>query len=283
MSIVSDLKLSLDVHQLCILLCRKSLSITKIKGDVIEEFLIPALKYKIEREVKMIKIEHLAAGSQYNKYSIETPFEEMDVEQQEKHKEQFLLKLADFLFSTRMTIQLIMNPKIFDRVIDGAEYRYIKHKHFIRLIKRAGLSLSYNDEMCIKSLIHSSLVGSLDITKLEQVLSKLGIEDEKPVSTKHLNFSKLTGSSIRIFNKINHDMNENEIDDVCVFLGKHNLDLVEVVARDKAETVEAITPIKLRDVLRQKGIINYGQDLDDDFIDFVSVGDDEIIIMRKFK
>ena len=159
-----------------------------------------------------------------------------------------------------------MHQKIFDKVIDGVEYRFIKHRHFIRLIKRIGMSLSYNDEMCIKFLVPSLLNGWIDITKIEELLIKLGIEDEKPVPTKHLNYSKLTGPSIRIFNKINHDMNEQEIEDIEDFIGKENLDTIEIVTKNKTENIEMITPIKLREVLQEKDIINYGQDLDDEFI-----------------
>lgn len=204
--------------------------------------------------------------SDYEKYNIEVPFEEMTNQQQLERKHQFLMTLADFLFATKKTIQLIMNQKIFDKVIDGAEYRFIKNRHFIRMIKRVGMSLSYNDEMSIKSIVPSLLKGCIDITRLEELLVKLGIEDEKPIPTKHLNYSKLTGPSIRIFNKINHDMNELEIDEIEDFIGKENLDTIEIVTKNKTENVQTITPIKLMEVLQQKGIINYGQDLDDEFV-----------------
>ena len=97
--------------------------------------------------------------SDYEKYNIEVPFEEMTNEQQIERKHQFLMSLADFLFATKKTIHIIMHQKIFDKVIDGVEYRFIKHRHFIRLIKRIGMSLSYNDEMCIKFLVPSLLNG----------------------------------------------------------------------------------------------------------------------------
>ena len=202
----------------------------------------------------------------YDKYNIEVPFEEMSKEQQIERRQQFLMSLADFLFATKKTIQLIMHQKIFDKVIDGVEYRFIKFRHFIRLIKRIGMSLSYNDEMCIKTLVPSLLKGWIDITKLEEVLLKIGIEDEKPAPTKHLNYSKLTGPMIRIFNKINHDMNELEFEWLEDFIGESNLDTIEIVTKNKSENIQVITPIKLREVLQEKGIINYGQDLDDEFI-----------------
>ena len=61
-------------------------------------------------------------------------------------------------------------------------------------------------------------------------------------------------------------MNEQEIEDIEDFIGKENLDTIEIVTKNKTENIEMITPIKLREVLQEKDIINYGQDLDDEFI-----------------
>lgn len=214
----------------------------------------------------MIKISNFSLRSEHDKHGMETPYEELTQQQQNERREQFCVKLADFLFSTKTTIQIIMQPKIFDKVIDGTEFRLIKHRHFIRLIKRAGLSLSYNDEMCIKNLIQSVFNGCIDLSALEHLLSNLGIEDEKPASNKHLDYSKLSGEAIRIFNKINHDMNEHNLDELEDFLGKQNLDKIEAVIGGKTQTLDVLTATKLKDILKDKGIINYGQDLDDDFI-----------------
>ena len=183
------------------------MSLTKIKGAIIHDYLIPLLNSKISRDIgntrKSIEIKVNNEG-----YLNEASFEEMSYEEKDRARHLFLITLADFLFATKKTIQLIMYPKIFDKVIDGVEYRFIKHRHFIRLIKRIGLSLNYNDEMCIKDIVPSKMKGSVNLTKLEALLVTLGIEDEKPISTKQLDYSKITGPVIRIFNKINHDMNE---------------------------------------------------------------------------
>ena len=50
------------------------------------------------------------------------------------------------------------------------------------------------------------------------------------------------------------------------FIGTDNLETIEIVTKSKTEHIDVVSSIKLRDWFRSKGIINYGQDLDDDFI-----------------
>ena len=203
---------------------------------------------------------------EYDKYDIETPYEEMTPEQQNQRREVFCMKLADFLFSTQKTIQMIIQPKIFDKVIDGKEYRLIKNRHFIRLLKRAGFGLSYNDEMWCRNLIQEVFPGWIDLSGLELLLTNLDIWDEKPLSSKHLDYSKITANTVRIFNKIHHDMVQQELTEVADFIGKQNIEKLEVEIGGSLQQLEVIHANKLGDVLRDKGVINYGQDLDEDFV-----------------
>jgi hypothetical protein len=106
---------------------------------------------------------------------------------------------------------------------------------------------------------------------LEGLLVKLGIEDERPESNKHLNYSKINASTIRIFNKVNHDMNEQGIEKLEEFIGEENLDDLEVEIGGEVQILKTIAATKLQRIFQEKGIINYGQDLDDDFIYFVSL------------
>ena len=106
--------------------------------------------YSIQRLVEILAIRRLARN-QNNccdcEVNTQIVFEEMNEEQKSQAQHQLLINIADFLFSTKKTIQSLMQHKIYDKVVDGVEYRFIKHKHFIRLIKRGGFSLNYNDEM----------------------------------------------------------------------------------------------------------------------------------------
>jgi len=85
-------------------------------------------------------------------------------------REKIFIKLAEFLFTVDSTVQSLMEKKIFDKVIDGIEYRLIKYRHFIRIIKMKGLCLSYNDEQSIKDLIPEIFPGCININAIENLL-----------------------------------------------------------------------------------------------------------------
>jgi hypothetical protein len=126
---------------------------------VIESFLIPGLAQKNDKNTPSIKIHRFSERNIGEKYGVEKPYEEMTKEEQNELAGNFMMKFAEFLFATNKSVQTIMQPKIFDKVIDGTEHRLIKYKHFIRLLKRAGLGLTYNDEQCTKMMIQETLPG----------------------------------------------------------------------------------------------------------------------------
>jgi len=67
-----------------------------------------------------------------DKFEYDKPFDEMTTEEKLECTQQFMLKLAEFLFATKNTIQSVMISEVFDKVIDGTEHRVIKHKNFNR-------------------------------------------------------------------------------------------------------------------------------------------------------
>lgn len=69
------------------------------------------------------------------------------------------------------------------------------------------------------------------------------------------------------------------------FLGNENLEFIEVVSPIKTEKVAVINYIKLRNILREKGIIPYGEDMDEDFQLLLSLSSnrEDLIMLRKFK
>jgi hypothetical protein len=115
-------------------------------------------------------------------------------------------------------------------------------------------------------LIQEILPGNIDVTGIEVLLTKMGIEDEKPRPSKHLDYSKITGPTIRIFNSLNHDMNKLGQEDLTDFLEEKNLGYTDAEIGGQIQKLLVIDQIKLRKVLQEKMIINYGQDLDEDFI-----------------
>ena len=90
----------------------------------------------------------------------------------------------------------------------------------------------------------------------------LGIDERLPKSSPHLNFKILKGETIRLLNKIIEYMNVNKIDTVEEFWGVDNIES------------NTIHWIKLRGILRDYKIIPFGEELNEDFIDFLSVNED---------
>ena len=64
------------------------------------------------------------------------------------------------------------------------------------------------------------------------ILADIGVVDQLPSSTSKLDFTKLTGPSIRLFNKINTYLEKNQlVDQIEIFIGESNLEAYEVVSK----------------------------------------------------
>lgn len=99
---MSESKLEIDANLICILLCRNSLDLVRIKGSLIKSYLIPAIKSRMVRENEMIKVSSLSRKSdKENKLWFETPYENLTLEQQNNAREAFLKKLTDFLYEKK--------------------------------------------------------------------------------------------------------------------------------------------------------------------------------------
>ena len=73
--------------------------------------------------------------------------------------------------------------------------------------------------------------------------------------------------------------------DLEQFLGKDNILNIEVVSPVKTEQIACIDHIKFRNALREKGIIPYGEDLEDDIqtLLWLSSNREDLIMLRKLK
>ena len=75
--LVSDWNLRIDSYALCTLLLRKSLSLTKIKGSVLNDYLLPSLQSKIQVEEKSVEEEKFSSLTEVSKIDLEKAYEEM--------------------------------------------------------------------------------------------------------------------------------------------------------------------------------------------------------------
>ena len=117
-------------------------------------------------------------------------------------------------------------------------------------------------------------------------MKNLGIEEKIPKSTPQLNYEKLKGPGIRIFNRIIKYMNENDLETVDeLWRSEDILETYEVISKTKTHNIEVIHVDHFRDLLRKISIVPFGEELDDDFKEFLELNEeyDHLIMVKKLK
>lgn len=67
-------------------------------------------------------------------------------------------------------------------------------------------------------------------------------------------------------------MNNNKITDIIDLLGSENIEHYSVVSKEKEHKIQVISDHKCRDILRQIGVIPFGEDLPEAFTgEFVKI------------
>mmetsp|Transcript_14720 Transcript_14720/g.12951 ORF Transcript_14720/g.12951 Transcript_14720/m.12951 type:complete len:230 (+) Transcript_14720:193-882(+) len=201
--------------------------------------------------------------------------------------EKWFKNFSDFLFENNKTFNDIIYTKIFYQVIDGKEYQLITLKSLFLCIDNEGFAVSKQEKYCIEYLSEKTYEDIIKVESIAKFLLELGIKENLPKSTKHLDYTQLDIGSIRLLNQINQFMGINQIRTVQDFIGKENIESYEVISTTKTEKIDIIPVIKLRDLLAKNGLFPFAQDLDDRFSDFLSVSlnedFDELIMVRKLK
>jgi len=69
------------------------------------------------------------------------------------------------------------------------------------------------------------------------------------------------------------------------FVGQDNVEFIEVISPSRSEKISVIDHLKFRGILREKGIIPYGEDLDEDFQNllWLSASREDLLMLRKIK
>ena len=205
-------------------------------------------------------------------------------EKDEKRKN-VIFRIADELYIRGITLLEAINSKVYDKVIDGCEYQLIRKRDLIAWLKKIGLEFDEKDKKYLDEMLIPVLNDSTDVKELIKILGGLGINEDIPPSTKTLDYFKLDGRTIRTFNKIIKYLKEYDISDVLKIIPKEEIDLFTVVSIEKEHTIETIRTHKFRDLLRSKEIINYGEDIEEEFIDLLLINEDheDIIVLKKFQ
>jgi hypothetical protein len=194
-----------------------------------------------------------------------------------------LTTFADFLFDNSLTLYKMIHHKVFSKTIDGKEYQVIKLNHLFETFDDRGFIVNQKDQICIESILKPIILDLVDVESMRYYMSKLGITEDLPKSTRHLDYTKLKGPTIRVFNSIIQYMDINHIYSIIELIGEDNIDSYEVVSKEKQHKIQVISSKTLRNKLREIGIIPFGEDLNDDFIDFLVLNDEfeDLIMLNK--
>lgn len=186
--------------------------------------------------------------------------------------QEFFIRFSSFLFKKKLTLSKVIHHKIFDKVINGVEMELINVDHFWRLIHKAGFRTVASERNAVTELTKNKVLNNIfEVKVLRKILTKLGILEDMPQGTRELNYEELSGSGIRIINKIVREMQEKKMKDVIKFLGEDNVKNVPIEAGKKTEKVQTISADDFLNVLRKCGIMKKWEDLDENLQIFLSI------------
>ena len=158
----------------------------------------------------------------------------------------------------------------------------ISMDHFWRLIEKVGFKTIRKERNSFEKVFRTNF---LEVKSISKILSQLGISEDLPKSTKNFNYDELSGSGIRIINKIIRYMREHKIKDVSNFIGKENIEQREVIASNKTEIIEIVQAEKFHSILREKWIVKRWEDQDENLQTFLGLSAYmcEFLMLRKIK
>ena len=265
---------------------RESASFMEITNKVINDYLLPILSPDLFKETlkdqNKLEPKHFEDKNGFELHKITNDVEE--VEENNKQKE-LVFKIADTLFLNKSSLMDIIHKNIYDKVIDGKEYQLIRRTNFVDRMINIGINLNLEEQIALSEILPLTLNDYWDINGIKILLENLGIWEDIPKSSKHLDYLKLEPNSIRLFNKIIKYMKENNISDPDEFIGQENIESVQIFSKTKEDKIDVLKSSTLKTILKDKKILNHGDDLDENFIEFLEVSSnyEDTLMMRKFR
>ena len=160
----------------------------------------------------------------------------------------FFIRFANFWFKKGYSLHGLIHTKIFDKMLNGVEVEMINVNHFWRLLEGVGFKTIRRERNAFVKIFKHTF---LEVQSISNILGQLGIPEKIPKGTKNFDYNDLSGSGIRVMNKIIKEMSDNKITDVVEFLGRENIEKKEVVAPNKSEVIEIISADKFLHILRK--------------------------------
>ena len=210
-----------------------------------------------------------------------------------KDIQSLIFKISDALFLHRLTVWDILNRgtqeqpgcKIIDKTIDGREYQLIRREYLFDCFETLGFTLSLSDRQWLKTVFTPLISDLVNVDIVVKTFEILGIREDVPQVCKSMNFDTLTGSAIRVINKILKYMNENNILDIHMLVEPCELKAVTVVSKKGEWKVETVALSDFETFLKQKKIIDYSEHLDDRLVELFQLSNDhdDMLVVKKIE
>ncbi|CAI2365025.1 unnamed protein product [Moneuplotes crassus] len=281
--------LALSATNVVVYLCRMSNSMVKINGNAIKILARKCFsKNSSHRKASIAPNESLRLSKIYSEgtpRSKKSEYAELEKDTKQKIGDKFFKELSDYIKKNDTSILDIVKPKIFDKVLNAKEYQLIKYKHLYKIFKQIGLEITGSIKQAIKHIATPFMENTVEVYTLVSVLANYGCYELFPKSNKHINYRRMDGATIRIFNRIIAIMDREKHETIEDFLGESNITYIEVVSPSRTEKIGVVNHLKFRGILRDKAVIPYGEDLDEELQVLLCLNSnrEDLLMLRKMK
>ena len=207
-----------------------------------------------------------------------------------------MFRIADFLFINDYTITDVLhydkntqdfrlnNSSVLDKIIDGAEYQLCKRNNLVESFENIGIILNNVDKIKLKELVPPILNDYINLSRLIEIFSSVGIFEKLPANRKYIDYIKIDGPRIRLFNKINQNLIRENYD-IVDFIGLKNIEKINLISSSKEYHLQVVKVNTFANILCDKKIIRNGKYLDEEFLDLITVSQscDNYVLISKLK
>lgn len=217
----------------------------------------------------------------------------LDYETEEDINEQIqsiIFRISDALFVKQLSVCDILNKGtedhpgslIIDRTIDGKEYQLVRRNHLFDCFGTVGVPLKLSEKRYLKSLFMPLILDLINVDNVIDTFEALGIHEMTPKGTQNIDYRILTGVGIRTVNKIIKFMSNHSLKSLKEFLKDCVMKSITVVSKNKERTIETVSLSDLEALLRQRKIIDYGEDIDEKLVEILQLSPehDEWLVIK---
>ena len=297
--ILSQFSTGFKIKNILSFLWCQSLSLNYITGESIKVHLLPKLDKPVVYKSSKMTISKYdnnmcsptrsiikRNSSNVDKRVIRHTFtNETNQSEKNTRRKQVIFRIADELFARSQTLMDILHHKVYDKVVDGKEYQIVSKSDLLQSFRRIGIDFDDKDKKYLNDLLVPLHNNYIDVKAMVDIMGDLGIYEDVPKPTAQLDYSQLEGPTIRLWNRIVRYMKQNDINDVNELIQPNEVDMLNIVSKDKEHVVRVVQTSKFEDILLSKDIIRHRGELDDHFIELVQLSPDhsDVLSLKKLQ